>query len=236
MKLKGTYFYSYLSKFKNGLWLPHLIPSNRVLGDFFRIHKSGYFVQIGSHDGLKNDPLHHFLLNNEQWYGDLIEPVTSIYEKLVKNLADIADRVRFHNCAIGIKDEEQPFYFIKGSENLPNWIEQAGSLNKDMLTRLEINYPDIAGNIEIQNVLTYSFDTFTKKNKIDKIDLLHIDTEGYDHLILNSINLKKWDIPLIMFEHLHINKLEYKSLLKKLSELNYDLTYWEYDTIAMKRL
>jgi hypothetical protein len=103
-----------------------------------------------------------------------------------------------------------------------------------MLKRFASNYPDIVNKIQQQKVMTYTFDTFTNKNKIYNIDLLHIDTEGFDHIILNSIDLKKWDISLIIFEHVHISKREYKSLLKKLRELNYKLTYWDHDTTAVK--
>lgn len=48
---------------------------------------------------------------------------------------------------------------------------------------------------------TITFHEFCKEYNIEKIELLMIDTEGYDYEILNSIDLESIDIKLIMCEH-----------------------------------
>ena len=234
MKLKGTIFYSYLSKLKNGFWLPHLIPSQKVLKYYFDSNPKGHLLKIGSFDGVTNDPIYKLFINNENWTGDFVEPVSFIFNRLERNFLNIQHRVRLHHCAIGNQDEIQKFYFIRGEESLPGWIEQTGSLDLNMLTRLEATYPGIKNKIESESIISYTFDSFIRKNKINKIDILHVDTEGYDSIILNSIDLNTLDIPLIMFEHVHMNKIEYRNILKKLSGSKYKLSYWEYDTIALK--
>lgn len=234
MNLKGTIFYSYLSKFKNGFWLPHLTPTQKVLEYYFNSNPSGNLLKIGSFDGITNDPIYNLFIKYDNWKGDFIEPVSYIFDRLEKNLSNISQRVRLHKCAIGQKDEVKEIYFIRGDKSMPGWIEQTGSLNLDMLTRLEATYPGINNNIESEKIKTYTFDSFIRKNQIKDIDLLHIDTEGYDSIILNSIDFDIWDIPLIMFEHVHMNRDEYRKILRNLSDLNYRLSYWEYDTIAIK--
>jgi FkbM family methyltransferase len=234
MKLKGTIFYSYLSKFKNGFWLPHLTPSQKVLEYYFNSNPEGNLLKIGSFDGITNDPLYNLFIKNENWKGDFIEPVSFLFERLEKNLSNIAHRVRLHKCAIGERDEIKKIYFIRSDKSMPGWIEQTSSLNLNMLTRLEATYPGIKNKIESEETNTYSFDSFLRKNQIKDIDLLHIDTEGYDSIILNSIDFEVWNIPLIMFEHVHMNRFAYRRILKVLSDLNYRLSYWEYDTIAIK--
>ena len=66
-----------------------------------------------------------------------------------------------------------------------------------------------------KRVLVYSLNNFLKKNKINFVDILKIDTEGYEFTILKSIlkkNFKK--IKYIYFEH------HYDLMLKKNYKFN----------------
>src|SRR4051812_3099016 len=41
-----------------------------------------FFVQIGSNDGKRNDPIHDLAIGNESWNGLFVEPVPQLFEKL----------------------------------------------------------------------------------------------------------------------------------------------------------
>ena len=42
------------------------------------------FIQVGSNDGIQNDPLRKYILNKDTWSGLLIEPVPNIFLNLEK--------------------------------------------------------------------------------------------------------------------------------------------------------
>ena len=50
-------------------------------------------------------------------------------------------------------------------------------------------------------VKIFTLDYFIKKNKIDFIDLLKIDTEGYEYNILKGLKECSYKVKLIYFEH-----------------------------------
>ena len=84
---------------------------------------------------------------------------------------------------------------------------------------------------------TITFHEFCNEHNIKKIELLMIDTEGYDYEILNSIDLSKIDIKTILFEKWNIENDDlnekYRTGLNFLNEFivpKYKNYKWE-DTI-----
>jgi hypothetical protein len=50
---------------------------------------------------------------------------------------------------------------------------------------------------------------------LQNIDLLFIDTEGYDSKIIMSIDFTKFNIKEIYYENLHVNAYELRTFLKQ---------------------
>ncbi len=112
------------------------------------------------------------------------------------------------------------FYGLKESQNqdLPEWYDQLGSFYKDVILKHKNYIPNIEELIEEQQINTMSFEDLIKKHKIINVDILHIDTEGYDFEIIKTINFKKYKINVIIFENKHLKNEELLScitLLKK---------------------
>ncbi|HET6992529.1 MAG TPA: hypothetical protein VFJ43_14445, partial [Bacteroidia bacterium] len=57
------------------------------------------FVQIGSNDGKKNDPLHSYIRKNG-WKGILVEPDPANFKKLVSYYSQVNGLI-FENLGIG---------------------------------------------------------------------------------------------------------------------------------------
>ena len=53
---------------------------------------------------------------------------------------------------------------------------------------------------------------------IDKIDILHIDTEGYDWNILSQLDLNKYQPSFILFESNHLSEIDIKAVKKFLAQ------------------
>ena len=65
--------------------------------------------------------------------------------------------------------------------------------------------------LSIEKVKGISWDMLLKKYKIQNINLLVIDTEGYDFEILKQINFKTVLPDFIFYEHSHLGDLREKS-------------------------
>lgn len=88
------------------------------------------FVQIGSNDGIKNDPLHIYIGKNG-WKGILVEPDKDNFEKLRNNYSHVNGLI-FENVGIGPVRGEMLFYRLKDiKENEPGWYDQVGSFDKE---------------------------------------------------------------------------------------------------------
>lgn len=71
------------------------------------------------------------------------------------------------------------------------------------------------------------------KHKINKIDLIHIDAEGFDFKILQQINFEKYMPKLILFEHAHLSQEEKQQALLLLKNHDYTLNEYGGDTLAI---
>ena len=168
-------------------------------------------VQIGSNDGDTGDPIFELVKKNKRWKALFVEPVPYLFEKL-KNNYNQDSRFIFENVAIN-DGTNQIFYSVKEEAkkqiaNLPLWYDQLGSFNREHI----LNHLDgiLEPYIIETNVNGLTLSHLFKRNKIDNLDLLHIDTEGYDYKILSQLDLKKYNPTIILFEHTHLQDSEKK--------------------------
>ena len=79
------------------------------------------------------------------------------------------------------------------------------------------------------NIDVITFDDFCKKYKIKSVDLLKIDTEGYEYYILKGAikNLKK--VKIILLEHHYdssiIKGYKFSQIIKILRELGFEIRF-----------
>ncbi len=192
-------------------------------------------VQIGSNDGVSGDPIFELIKKNSKWKVLFVEPVPYLFSKLKKNYS-YDPRFVFENVAIN-DGTTQVFYSVqedanKHIANLPPWYDQLGSFNRDNLT----NHLDgiLAPYIVASNVNGITLDGLFTKNKIIGLDLLHIDTEGYDFKILSQLDLNKYSPTIILFEHKHLNVAEKKDAVNFLKE-KYDIFGLGGDFLCVKK-
>ena len=77
------------------------------------------------------------------------------------------------------------------------------------------------GEIKKKTVKCLSVSKFLEKNNIKNIDYLSIDIEGMDYDVLINLNLKKFQIKNISFEHLHLSFFEKIKIVYKLIKHDY---------------
>ena len=64
--------------------------------------------------------------------------------------------------------------------------------------------------IEETEINGLTLDCLLKNNKVEILDLLHIDTEGHDWKILSQLDLERYRPSIILFEYRHLTASEKK--------------------------
>lgn len=62
------------------------------------------------------------------------------------------------------------------------------------------------GTLAKETVQCITFDTLVQRNRVKRIDLLQIDTEGFDFEIIKMINFDRIKPRILQFEHRHLTK------------------------------
>ena len=195
-----------------------------------------FFVQVGSNDGVQGDPIHELVKERRSWRGMFIEPINFLFRRLRENYGD-DERFLFENVAIGTRRETKKFYYVsekaKRELDLPYWHDQLGSFDNSHITRAlgeEISPYIVEEDIEclpLQDVLD--------RNRVQTIDLLHIDTEGFDYQVLSQVDLKRYRPTVILFEHNLLSDEEISKARKLLRNTGYRLLQYGNDILALKK-
>lgn len=180
------------------------------------------FLQIGAFDGVKNDPLNQ-LIRQFNLSGIVVEPQKEAFERLKENYSDV-DRLILKNVAISKTDETRPFYTSKSRST------QVASFDRQHLIKRNVPEEDI---LEI-HLKCLSVSTLLKNCAFDNIDLIQIDTEGFDYEILKSINFNEITPSIIRYEHEHLSKEDYNDSVEMLAGYGYQFIVERRDILAIK--
>lgn len=194
------------------------------------------FIQIGSNNGKHGDPLYDSILT-KKWQGILIEPIPYLFEELKKNYVENKDNLIFENSAIAHERGQLKFYRLQRSNlpNLPRWYEQLGSFNKEVVMKHRESIPSFDDLLVEDTVNAITFDDLLQKYTLPKVNLIHIDTEGYDFEILKMIPFASLNVELVMFEHIHLSDSDYKRAIRLMKKNGFKLCVKKRDTIALKK-
>ncbi len=194
-----------------------------------------FFIQVGSNDGQSGDPIHGYI-KEYGWKGVLIEPVPFLFEKLKKTYQGF-DGLHFENVAIGKEDGTMPFYRIarKTEPDMAYWYDQLGSFKKDVVMSHWERIPNEDKHFVTEEVRVMSLNSLLKKYHPAKIDLLHIDAEGYDYEIIKLVPFSTLSPAMILYEHQHLSPADRLACAELLENQGYTLLEMEEgDTFAFK--
>ncbi len=190
-------------------------------------NKNFFFVQVGANDGIHDDPLRKLVLEHHL-AGLLVEPLPDFFDKLVANYSDCPGLI-FENVAIGDKPGKIPIYRVKRDADVPKYWHSMASFSKAHL----INEGIGEHLIESLNVSVATIPDLFSRHRIKDIDLLQVDTEGFDFVIIKAV-LDAGFLPhIINYEHCHLPphvQFACKTLLK---ECGYRFIDVGKDTVAV---
>ena len=193
-----------------------------------------FFLQVGANDGLMDDPI-HFLVRKYGWWGVLLEPDPQLFERLKENYSGV-DGPILVNAALSPINGKTTFYRIRMDEKMPNWCALLGSFRREVILSNKNDVPEIETHIVEDRIESISFHSLVARYKPPRIDLIVIDTEGYDLEILRQLDLIRFRPDLIVYEHKHLNELERTIAADLLIANGYSVqsTAWA-NTAAMRR-
>jgi FkbM family methyltransferase len=193
-----------------------------------------FFVEIGANDGVTNDPIYPFATRHG-WRGVLVEPQAEIFSKLERNYAGV-DGVSFVNAAIGAADGEQTFFKIRQTDDphasAAGFPTQLASLRKESVLSQTKFVPNVADLVEEVRVPVLTFDTLMRKVGASRVDVLVIDTEGYDAPILRSIDIERIKPAIVQYEHHFMSKAEQMEIAARFRDAGYRIAKDNLNTIA----
>jgi FkbM family methyltransferase len=162
----------------------------------FKGYKGGFYVDVGSHDGVSLNNTLYFERNNN-WRGINIEPIKGVFDKLVENRT--ADRNTNINCAICNYDGEADFYLNEGyTEMLSGIIENYDARH---LERLKNENTEMLATTQVVKVNTKRLQTILDEHELSHIHYLSIDVEGAEFEVIKSIDFDKVFVDVIGFEN-----------------------------------
>ncbi len=192
------------------------------------------FVQIGSNDGIKNDPLHRYIKKNN-WKGILVEPDKANFSKLRNNYSQV-NGLLFENVGIGPVRGEMLFYRLSDvAESEPGWYDQVGSFDKETFIKNIKHGKELDKRIITESLPVITFYDLLQKNNIVEVDLLHLDTEGFDYQILRSIDFSKYNFRVVIFEGEWMTRSELKEIIQYLRKFKYRIYRCGIDYAGVKR-
>lgn len=181
------------------------IGQDRILNEqFFNNKRNGIFIDIGAHDGVSHSNT-YFFEKELGWSGICFEPLPIIFKQLAHNRTCICI-----NACVSKTEGFLKFFAVEGySEMLSGLVN---TYDPRHLERLQKEIAIYGGKYSIIEVPSVQLNKILEKNKINRIDLLSIDTEGSEFEILQSIDFNSLSIWAITVENNYENP-EIRNLL-----------------------
>jgi FkbM family methyltransferase len=195
-------------------------------------HEEFFFIQIGANDGVSNDPIHKFIKRFE-WSGILLEPLPEVFAELQKTYAGNS-RLKLLNAALSEEDGEKTIFSIRMEEGVFKKAHQFSSFSKKAVLGQGRWVENVERYVEERQIAAISFDTLLREAGERHIDLLLMDTEGYDYTILKMIDFKRTSPTIVAYEHVHMSKAQQNEIASLLRDHGYRLTRDSLDTVAYK--
>jgi len=98
---------------RKGYWVTFGEPATftGIVSSFSRRTQNFFFIQIGAHDGRKDDPIYELVQRN-RWSGILVEPQPDVFQRLKENYAGFSG-LAFEQAAIVAEGTCMPLYRVK---------------------------------------------------------------------------------------------------------------------------
>jgi FkbM family methyltransferase len=230
----------YLEKF----WKPKKNTLEDFLFQYSKDIADFSVLQIGANDGLVNDPICK-LIRKEKWTGVLLEPQELVYNKYLVPLYKNYSKIKLMNNAIASNENTADLYVISFSAErwatgLASFVKSSieGKIADGYVDKCIKKYNEKApakkeDYIKTQQVKCVSFESVFKSSELKKIDLLQIDTEGFDFEIIKMFPFDKIKPGVISYESERLSSADILACESYLKKQGYNVSGIERDSVAV---
>jgi hypothetical protein len=114
------------------------------------------------------------------------------------------------------------------------WYDALASFRREVIAKHTPWIPDIESRISTIDVPTLTFESLCEAHGIRKIDLVQIDTEGYDYEVVKQIDLEKHEPAIVLYEHYHLQPEEREACELHLENHGYRSISNFFDTLSVR--
>jgi FkbM family methyltransferase len=210
-----------------------LTPHIRVLLDLLsRPRPDFFFVQLGANIGGTGDPIYE-IVRRHKLRGLLVEPQSAAFAKLKAACAGM-DQVILENVAIAPQRGTMTLYKLnpKYAHLYPYDPSGIASFSPEHIVKHVAGGASIPDLVIQETVQTVPLTELLETHHVRHIDLLQIDTEGYDFEILKMLDFRRFQPTLINLEHLHLSPADCEACLELLLAQGYMIHFGADDIVA----
>jgi FkbM family methyltransferase len=193
-------------------------------------------VEIGAHDGVQNDPTRELIVQNPQWTVLFVEPVKSLYQRLLENYP-AGGRYSFENVAIAESAGTKPFYYVSDKittarRKAPWWYDQLGSFDRNHIVKHGRRFEPF---IVTEDIRCDTLKAVLERNGLTGgVDLIHIDTEGFDYEVLKQIDFSAPRLRAVLYENQHLNAADKAAAELLVHTAGFKIKQFGIDTLATR--
>ncbi len=194
-------------------------------------------VEVGANDGKTGDPLHHLIRSNRRSKALLIEPIPYLFERLQSTYSSSPHCV-LANVAIAPASGTMPIYFIDPEARdyfpeLPSYFEELASFDIGKITSV---LGDRGASLLRERIVrTLPLRALLAETSITNVDLLQIDTEGYDYEVLKTFPFDLSLPVLVCFEHSHLSESDRAAAISLMIRHGYSVEKWGKDFVCVRK-
>jgi len=172
----------------------------------FKKKESGFFLDIGAHDGITYSNT-CFFEKNRNWKGICIEPLPNVFQKLKENRNCL-----LINGGLGEENKIEKFLKIEGYSEMLSGLSK--NYNEEHLKRIEKELKEHGGNKTEIEIQCYNINTLLKETNINSIDYCSIDVEGSEFEIIKTFDFNNIDVKVFSIEN-NYNDSKIRNFLKE---------------------
>lgn len=184
-----------------------------LLKNYCNQNKLRTLLQIGANDGKRFDELNYFI-KKYKIKSVLVEPINKYFNELKNNYLN-CEFVKIENSAVSI-DNEISYLFVVNEKYINRYDEHIKGINSFEIKHL-IKHGVKKNHIERKKINSLSILDLINKHDINELDLLYVDTEGYDGKIVYEFIKSSKLKPIIIFEYIHIENKFFNKLINLLN-------------------
>ncbi len=227
------------------LWKPKTNSLEEFLWESAEEEKDFFVVQIGANDGYINDPIVK-LIRKGNWRGVLLEPQKLVFSQYLQPLYSHYTGIHLVNAAIGSTKEVRELFTISFSAErwatgLASFVKSSleGKINDGYVDSCVKKFEEIApankeDYIQTQTVECITFESIIDQFKVTKIDLLQIDTEGFDFEVIKMFPFEIMKPKIISFESERLSSNDFNDCKIFLVKQGYNVSDIGRDAVAVR--